>query len=326
MPRQPRIDAPGLLYHVMARGIERRQIFKDDKDRQIFTSMLGKLVLDTGTPLYAFSLIPNHFHLLLRRSQIPISRFMQRLLTTYASYFNKRHKRSGHLFQNRYKSIICEESAYFLELVRYINLNPLRAGLVENFEDLSDFQYCAHAYLLGIRGAEWFDPAPVLALFGSEPVASRQVYNRFVAEGQAQVREDLVGGGLKRSLGLSRERPLQPERPQAYDSRVLGLGEFVESLIGSSVKGEEKERSADALVEKTCAEVCLNFSVTKAELMGKGRNRRVSLARAILALKLSKGLGLPNSEIARVLSVSQVAVHKMLSEPSRAEQANNARV
>jgi len=132
MPRQARLDAPGTLHHVIVRGIEKQLIFDDDQDRKKFVFKLGKLVRDTGTAVYAWSLMPNHLHILLRSSAYGLPRFMRRLLTGYAIGFNRRHKRWGHLFQNRYKSIVCEEDAYFKELVRYIHLNPLRAGLVRD--------------------------------------------------------------------------------------------------------------------------------------------------------------------------------------------------
>ncbi|MDD2320493.1 MAG: transposase [Geobacteraceae bacterium] len=126
MPRQPRLDIPGLLQHVIVRGIERTEVFLDDKDRQRFVDRFDRLLVETETDCYAWALIPNHFHLLLRCKCVELSRFMRRLLTGYAVYFNLRHNRSGHLFQNRYKSIFCEEESYLLELIRYIHLNPHR--------------------------------------------------------------------------------------------------------------------------------------------------------------------------------------------------------
>ena len=109
MLRQPRIDAPGVLHHIICRGIERRCIFTDDNDREDFVNRLDTILSETSTLCYAWVLIPNHFHLLLRTGTTPISTVMRRLLTGYAVKFNHRHKRSGHLFQNRYKSIICQE-------------------------------------------------------------------------------------------------------------------------------------------------------------------------------------------------------------------------
>ena len=121
-----------LAYFTGARGIERREIFKDDKDRELFLGRLAIVLDESQTQCYAWALIPNHFHLLLRTGPVLLSHVMRRLMTGYAVTFNKRHKRSGHLFQNRYKSTVCEEDAYLLELIRYIHLNPLRASLVND--------------------------------------------------------------------------------------------------------------------------------------------------------------------------------------------------
>ena len=151
MPRQPRLDAPGLLQHVMARGIERRKLFRDDKDRQSFLKRLAIILEETQTQCYAWALIPNHFHLLLRTGPTPLSKVMRRLMTGYAVTFNKRHRRGGHLFQNRYKSVICEEDPYLLELIRYIHLNPLRAKLIQDLKELDKYPWSGHSAILGRR-------------------------------------------------------------------------------------------------------------------------------------------------------------------------------
>jgi REP element-mobilizing transposase RayT len=135
----------------MARGIERRDIFKDDQDRQSFLERLAVILEKTQTQCYAWALIPNHFHLLLRTSLTPLSKVMRRLMTGYAVTFNKRHKRSGHLFQNRYKSIVCEEDQYLLELIRYIHLNPLRAGLIKDLKELDKYPWTGHSAIMGKR-------------------------------------------------------------------------------------------------------------------------------------------------------------------------------
>ena len=124
MPRQARIDAPGTLHHVICRGINRRKIFTDDDDYTLFMSRLGMLLKETRTRCLAWALMTNHFHLLLRTGNVSISDLMKRLLTHYAVNYNRRHRRVGHLFQNRFKSILCQEGPYLLELVRYIHSNP----------------------------------------------------------------------------------------------------------------------------------------------------------------------------------------------------------
>jgi putative transposase len=145
MPRQPRLDAPGALHHVMGRGIDGIKIFSNRKDREDFLERLADLCRADALSVYAWALISNHFHLLLRTVNQPLSNSMRKLLTGYVVNYNARHKRYGHLFQNRYKSIICEGDPYLLELTRYIHLNPLRAGIVKNLEGLEGYQWIGHS-------------------------------------------------------------------------------------------------------------------------------------------------------------------------------------
>lgn len=149
MPRTARIDIPGLLHHVIVRGINRTDIFCGEDDKALFAERLAKLLVATDTDCLAWSLMTNHFHLLLRPRTTKLAVLMRRLLTGYAVVFNRRHHRSGHLFQNRYKSIVCQEDSYLLELVRYIHLNPLRAGLVDSLDDLDTYAWSGHAVIMG---------------------------------------------------------------------------------------------------------------------------------------------------------------------------------
>lgn len=124
MARKSRIDVPGALHHIVIRGIERRSIFIDTQDYQNFLDRFGNILTDSSTPCYAWALMTNHAHMLLRTGQLPISTVMRRLLTGYAQQFNRRHRRYGVLFQNRYKSILCEEEPYLLELVPGVLVFP----------------------------------------------------------------------------------------------------------------------------------------------------------------------------------------------------------
>ena len=205
MPRQPRIDIPGLLQHVIFRGVARSDIFLDDEDREDFVRRLSLLLVDTETRCYAWALLSNHFHLLLMPTGTPLSSFMRRLLTGYAVSFNRRHQRSGHLFQNRYTSIVCEEEPYLLELLRYIHLNPLRAGMVKTLDELDRSPWSGHAVLMGNRSFPGQETDSVLERFGNKPATARRNYRQFVSDGMKDgQRRDLLGGGLKRSRG---ERP-----------------------------------------------------------------------------------------------------------------------
>ncbi len=149
MPRLARLDAPGVLHHVMGRGIERRKILLNDIDRNDFIDRLSVLAQDGAMEIYAWDLMPNHFHLLCKTKNLPLASSMRRLLTGYVVNFNKRHRKYGHLFQNRNKSIVCQEDVYLKELVRYIHLNLLRAGLVKDLKELNRNPWSGHSALAG---------------------------------------------------------------------------------------------------------------------------------------------------------------------------------
>jgi putative transposase len=163
---------------------------------------------------------------------------MARLLTGYATSFNRRHRRHGHVFQNRYKSIICQEDAYLKELVRYIHLNPLRAGIVPNVELLERFRWCGHGVLLGKQACSWQDSQHVLALFGRTISEARRLYRVFVREGSSQGRrEELVGGGIVRSQGGWTE--VKSKRRSGRDmlkgdERILGDSSFVMRVLADA--------------------------------------------------------------------------------------------
>jgi REP element-mobilizing transposase RayT len=236
MPRKSRIDAPGALHHVMVRGIERRSIFLDDVDRDRFLERLA-LVLDaTGASSLAWALIPNHFHLLLKTGRDPLATVMRRLLTGYAVSFNRRHRRTGHLFQNRYKSILCQEDVYLKELVRYIHLNPLHSGLVADLNGLDRYAYSGHSALMGGADRGWHATGTVLALFGRKLRAARKSYRSFVEQGMGEGRRaDLTGGGLRRSVdGWSQVRALLRAKVfHKSDERILGDSDFVEDVLAA---------------------------------------------------------------------------------------------
>jgi putative transposase len=308
MPRKPRIDAPGLLYHIIARGIERRSIFRDDADRKFFLRRLGRILTETQTRIYAFALIPNHFHLLLRRDRTPIQKVMLRLLTSHAIYFNKRHRRAGHLFQNRYKAIICQEELYFLELVRYINLNPLNAGIVDSLDELTDYPYTSHSHLLGKKSADWFDVEQVLSFFGTGKSSSRQAYRRFIAAGNsAGEGQDLDGGGLKRSLGFP---ACSPKEMTAHDERVLGVGDFVEGLCGRKI--DECTDISSASFEELLDDISRVYDIPATSITGRTKVRKAVEARRVLAYRLYSEIGMTGCDIARRLSLSRSTVSRMI--------------
>ena len=240
MPRGPRLDAPGVLpareagkHHVMVRGIERRAIFRDARDRADFVDRVAALAAAKGWAVVAWALLPNHAHLLVRSGRRPLAAAMRSLLTGYAGGFNRRHKRHGHLFQNRYKSVVVEDEPSRLELARSIHLNPLRAGLVRDLTALDRDRWTGHRAVLGRVQRPWQGGDEILGQFGTQAGPARRQYRAFVAAGVRQGRRpELQGGGLKRSAGgWEGLRELRRGRERwAFDERILGSGAFVAQL------------------------------------------------------------------------------------------------
>jgi len=319
MPRQPRLDAPGTLHHVMLRGIARGQIVADREDRETFLRRLGEVAIATGTTVYAWALLPNHAHLLLRSGPAGLPRVMRRFLTGYALAYNRRHRRVGHLFQNRYKSIVVEEDAYFRELLRYIHLNPLRAKVVPTLRHLDRYPWCGHAGLLGRGTPPWQDRAYVLAWFGQRERPACQAYRAYLREGIPQGRRlDLVGGGLIRSLGGWAEVRAIRQRGERVrtDARILGSGPFVEQMLA---RGDDREKRQVARAKRLheaegiIRQACQRKGISDEELRMGGRRRQISAVRAHLAVHMVAQCGLSLADAARQLGVSTSGIAKAVA-------------
>ena len=316
MARKSRIDAPGALHHIIIRGIERIPIFKDDKDCRNFLERLGNILTETSTTCFAWALITNHVHLLLRTGPVPISTIMRRLLTGYAQQFNRRHKRHGHLFQNRFKSFLCEEDTYLLELVRYIHLNPLRAGLVKDLKALATYWKCGHSALMGKRKYKWQNKDYVLGLFGKTVSSARRSYSAFVKKGASQGRRpDLVGGGLIRSVGgWSALKSIRSAGLRIMsDERILGSNDFVESVLKQANEEYEKKTLAMAKgldLDTLVGAVAKQFSIDPDIIKSSSKQRTVARARSIISYLAIDKLMISGADVARKLNLSPSAVSK----------------
>jgi REP element-mobilizing transposase RayT len=315
MARQPRLDIPGVLQHVMVRGIERSKIFLDDEDRADFVGRFSRLLAETATDCFAWALIPNHFHLLLRCNRLKLSGFMRRLLTGYAVTFNLRHTRSGHLFQNRYKSIICEEEPYLLELIRYIHLNPVRAGLVSNLDGLEHYRWCGHGVFLGYRAFSGQASDEVLNRFGNRLDDARQNYRQFVADGLAMgKRPDLTSSERHSAVGTN-------EPPEDRDNRILGSGEFVRTLkqIGNQ-ENLQKRISLDELQKQ----IQQRLAVPPEVFLRRGRQNEASQARALFCFLAVTKLQYSGSEIGSILGIGDSSVSRAVGRGAELFQSRGA--
>jgi len=318
MPRGARLDAPGTLHHVMVRGIEKRNIVDDDDDRENFVTRIGELGLDTGTSIFAWALMDNHSHILLKSGAAGLPAFMRRLLGGYAASYNRRHKRHGHLFQNRYKSIICEEDPYFRELVRYIHLNPLRAGVVDTLAKLDRYKWSGHSVMMNHRKNNWQDREYVLKWFGAKEGEARRSYRAFVEKGIAiGGRPDLTGGGLIRSMGgwsVVKAMRRAGEREKG-DERILGGDAFVSEIISQAeerIKYQVPSTDVDNLMKKEIVRYCKREWVTVPLLQSGSRRPPLPKIRKILAQKFVNGYGVSLAETARQLGVSTSGISQIL--------------
>jgi hypothetical protein len=246
---------------------------------------------------------------------------MRKILTGYVVRFNRRHKRQGHLFQNRYKSIVCEEDPYLLELVRYIHLNPLRAGMVRTIKQLERYPWSGHSAILGTVKREWQERGEILRYFGRGRKAVKR-YAAFVAEGGFRGRrEELVGGGLLRSVGGWSEVVSMRRRGVgvASDERILGRGEFVERVIAETERQERETLRLRRKVPELRAllkEVARREGVDEEVLKRVRRRREVSAAIKIFCQLAVQNYHHTGASVARFLGVTTSLVNRYAASNS----------
>jgi REP element-mobilizing transposase RayT len=222
MSRPWRIEYEGALYHLLSRGNEGEDIFEDDRDRKVFLKTVGEMAERFAISVYAYVLMGNHYHLMVKTERANLKKAMHWFGTTYTQRFNFRHSRKGHLFQGRYKSILVQNDAYLLQLSCYIHRNPLRAGIVKRLADFRWSSYLAYAY--GRKAPNWLQTELILSQFDSEdPHKSyRKKVQRYAGE-EEQLWEDLRYGLMLGSKGFAdtiRQEFLPPEPQPAITHQV----------------------------------------------------------------------------------------------------------
>ncbi len=289
MPRPPRIHVAGALYHTIARGNDGQKTFLDEKDYQVFVDGLGELKRTTAFSVYAYCLMPNHFHLLIETQRVPLSVIMQRLLTRYVKRFNFRHRRIGHLFQGRYKAILCQRDAYLQELLRYIHLNPVRAKLAK---DASTWKWSSHGEYVGRVKSDLTDKVFPLSLFHKEVTASRKLYQRFVRDG--------IEIGHNEEFYPSLSTPCLGEQSFVEDYRARVAKKT--SAQGENVELIPLERLARGLKAKLALEMLRSLTQV----------RKVTAVRREFVVKAVK-MGHRPSAVAAFLHCTPSAISKILA-------------
>ena len=314
MARKRRIEWENSLHHVMARGIDGRAVFDLTSERANLVKRFAYLVPELDISVYAWVIMPNHFHLLLRTpKQGNISKFMHRLLTGYAVVYNNETERNGHVFQGRYKSILVQEDEYFLKLVRYIHLNPLKAGIVRIPEELDSYIWSGHLDIIGMRNTSWMDSGYVLDYFTDSVSNPEENYRLALLDdiNNSSSRELLHGSYIIGADGLQDPKGNDCQSQWKNGYRVLGDRNFALDVLSRLKEGGAVIRSRSDVhieVDSIMERVSKEFNISIKAIRGRGRSPVLADVRALIAFAYSRELGLSQTDIARQLNMTQTGV------------------
>ena len=312
MPRKARLVVPGAIHHIMSRGIEGRAIFRSDADRASFLSLLERGISRSGHLLHAWALMENHYHLVLRASEQPLGIFMRSLNGQYAQFFRKNAGSRGYLFQDRYKSIVTQDQDYVEQLVRYVHLNPLRAGVCASIKALDTYPWCGHATILGNHIRAFQNTTDVLARFGGSRAAAVKNYSRFIE----------AGIGAKDEL-VETVRAANKEAESIHHTGcwVIGNRDFVKKSVErdrSRRIGLAAHAKQGVSLDDIATKVAAHFGLAAGDLSRRGRHDVRSTARKAVAHIARQDYGVPVVDIARFFGIRPPSVSEMLREGAAA--------
>jgi REP element-mobilizing transposase RayT len=302
MARKPRIEIGGGLYHLITRGNNRRRIFRSHEDYLRLIAILEHQKSRLPFYLYAYCLMPNHLHLLVERRHDLISSIMQRVLTSYSQYHNRKYKNVGHVFQGRYKSILCQSDRYLGELVRYIHLNPVRAKIVTRPEE---YEYSGHRAYVGMDTSGLVDAEPVLRHFGGTKRRAVEVYRRYV--------EAAMNHGS------------QEEYYRATEGRLLGSDKFVQNAIHRVGEVRRKDKPAKPLSVEELLKAAEKASGLGREELCRNSKRRGPSAIREAVIVIGRQSGIRNCDLAEALNIDPAAATRRL-EAARSRVTKNAEI
>ena len=316
MPRITRPDWENALHHVMARGIDGRTLFSNVFEYEHLRSRLEQLVIELKFSVYAWVIMPNHFHLLIRTGPEPISHLMHRLLTGFAVSYNRRHDRTGHVFQGRFKSILVQEENYFLKLINYIHLNPLKANLVNSLEELDMYKWSGHPCLIGKTECRWMKRDSVLENFGDiEHCAIKNYQTSLLNDISDLPSSELVCGSY--TLGTNGITSSDQRTGTSHWTgicRVLGDKEFAKRILrrlNDSGSLDVRDRgNIHRKIERLFNRIEAIMGLSRTVICGNSRNSELAEARGAIAWICSQKYGLSYRDISRLLVISRSGVAK----------------
>ncbi len=310
MARKARLSVPGAVHHVMARGIEGRRIFCDNDDRHLFLSLLASGIQQCGFKCYAWVLMDNHYHIVLRLNERPLSMLMRKLNSKYARWYRKKYKGHGYLFQDRFKSIVTQDQGYIEQLVRYVHLNPLRSGTCKSLEELDTYPWSGHAVLLNNRGCVFQDTTAILRRFGRDINSAAREYRAYIRRG-VETNEDLD------FLEVLRKSNKDTVNRHEYNCWVIGDQDFVKKALVKDRSNRIRVASYKQegwTVRKVVQRVAGQMGIEEKDIYKRGRNNNRSAFRKIVATISHRTFDIPVAEVARYYGVDSSTVSRMLDE------------
>lgn len=298
MARKPRIEFPGAFYHVIARGNHKQKLFLDDGDYKNFLKRLKSYKERFKFILYAYTLMPNHIHLLIETGDTPLSKIMQALQFSYAQKFNRKYNKVGHLFQSRYKAILCQKENYLLELIRYITLNPCRAHLVD---DPIKWPWSSYLDIVRSKDGHIVSVDDVLALFGQQRASAVRAFQRYINDGLSEGHKE--------------------DYYKLKDQRILGEDGFAEEVIKQKGEGDDFEYYA-INIEETVKLVAKHMDIGIDEIKSVARNRLGAKARSLVAYVCKTMGGITARKISRYFRRSGATISKAIKTVESEERGN----
>lgn len=316
MARITRPDWEHALHHIMARGIDGRSLFSNVTECEHLRSRLEQLVIELKFSVYAWVIMPNHLHLLIRTGPEPISILMHRLLTGFAISYNRRNDRTGHVFQGRFKSIIVQEENYFLKLINYIHLNPLKANLVNSLEELHRYKWSGHPCLIGKTECRWMRRDSVLAKFGDTKQHAIQNYLTALADGMdALSTSDMICGSY--TLGANGIRSSNQKTQTSHWNgicRVLGDKEFAKRILtrlnNTGSLDIRNRENTHMKIERLFIQAETKMELSRRVICGNSRSHELAEVRGAIAWICSRKYGLSYRDISKLLVISRSGVAK----------------
>jgi len=303
MPRKARIDHPGLVHHIMARTFNDLKLFNDDADRNYYLSCLSSRIKETGFICYAWVLMDTHVHLLIRTTELPLWKLMKPLNGDYAHYYNKKFSRRGPLFSDRYKSIATQDQFYLEQLVRYIHLNPVRAGICKTIAQLDRYPWCGHRILMGDAKNGFQETREVLRRFGKSASAARRNYRNFLNSGLgSDEHDDLISLVRDNNSG---------KRDRNYAGYwVIGDAAFQKSVYDKALTNRitvARYKRDGITLDDLAKAISKKMEIDDVLIRFPSKKTPYADARKIFCL-LASTAGFPSLEIGYFLGIQQAAV------------------